>query len=92
MIDQLQEHFAHKVDLSRLSCMGHSGGGTATSYLAALEDRLKLVMPSCAMCAFTESIATMHHCSCNFVPDIAKYFDMTIEEVFLFEEDPEGGI
>ena len=23
---------------------------------------------------------------------IAKYFDMTIEEVFLFEEDPEGGI
>jgi len=76
MIDQLQEHFAHKVDLSRLSCMGHSGGGTATSYLAALEDRLKLVMPSCAMCAFTESIATMHHCSCNFVPHIAKYFDM----------------
>lgn len=24
--------------------------------------------------------------------NIAKYFDMTIEEVFLFEEDPEGGI
>lgn len=76
LIDVLETDFADKLDLTRLSCMGNSGGGTVTAYLAALEDRLKLVMPSCAMCAFTESIAAMQHCTCNYVPNIAKYFDM----------------
>ena len=56
--------------------MGNSGGGTATAYVGALEERVKLVMPSCSMCAFTESIAIMHHCSCNYVPRMAQYFDM----------------
>ena len=76
LIDVLEASFSDKIDLSRLSCMGNSGGGTVTAYLGALDDRLKLVMPSCAMCAYSESIAIMQHCTCNFVPNIAKYFDM----------------
>ena len=33
-------------------------------------------MPSCAVCTYKHSIAAMKHCVCNFVPNIAKYFDM----------------
>lgn len=36
-------------------------GGTATVYLAALEDRIVLAMPSCAMCTFKDSIGAMKH-------------------------------
>ena len=56
--------------------MGESGGGTATLYAAAVDDRISVAMPICAVCTYKHSIAAMHHCVCNFVPGIAKYFDM----------------
>lgn len=76
LIDVLEENFADKVDINKICCMGNSGGGTATAYIAALEDRIVLAMPSCAMCTFKDSIGAMEHCSCNYVPNIATYFDM----------------
>ena len=76
MIDLLETDFADKVDVTKVCLMGNSGGGTATAYSAALEDRLVLVAPSCAMCTFRDSIGAMPHCACNFVPHIAEYFDM----------------
>lgn len=76
LIDVLETHFADKVDTNTVCCMGNSGGGTATAYAAALEDRIRLAMPSCAMCTYRDSIAAMKHCSCNYVPHIAEYFDM----------------
>jgi cephalosporin-C deacetylase-like acetyl esterase len=76
LIDVLESHFADKVDIHTICCMGNSGGGTATAYAAALEDRIKLAMPSCAMCTYRDSIAAMKHCSCNYVPHIGEYFDM----------------
>lgn len=36
-----------EVDASRLGVTGNSGGGTHTSYLATLDDRLKVAAPSC---------------------------------------------
>ena len=76
LIDVLEESFADKVDVSSVCCMGNSGGGTATAYAAALEDRIRLAMPSCAMCTYKDSIGAMPHCACNYVPCIAEYFDM----------------
>lgn len=76
LIDVLETEFADKVDTNKICCMGNSGGGTATAYVAALEDRIVLAMPSCAMCTFKDSIGAMEHCSCNYVPKIAEYFDM----------------
>jgi len=76
LIDVLEESFADKMDLTCISCMGNSGGGTATAYIAALEDRIVLAMPSCAVCTYKDSIGAMPHCICNYVPGIAKYFDM----------------
>ncbi|MBE6597716.1 MAG: hypothetical protein E7641_08640 [Ruminococcaceae bacterium] len=75
VIDTLIEHFDF-VDTERIMCMGNSGGGTTTFYAAAIDERISFAMPSCAVCTYKDSIAAMKHCVCNFVPNIAKYFDM----------------
>jgi len=36
-----------EVDPARIACTGNSGGGTHTAYLSALDDRIKVAMPSC---------------------------------------------
>ena len=64
------------LDRENVMLMGNSGGGTATFYAAAIDERIKLAMPSCAVCTYKHSIAAMEHCVCNFVPNIARYFDM----------------
>ncbi len=77
LIDVIENEFSDKIDTKKICCMGNSGGGTATAYLAALEDRIVLAMPSCAMCTYKDSIAAMNHCSCNYIPKIANYFEMS---------------
>lgn len=76
LIDLLEAEFSDKVDVKTISLMGNSGGGTATAYTAALEDRIVLAMPSCAVCTYYDSIGVIVHCACNYIPGIAKYFDM----------------
>lgn len=65
-----------EIDKDHIALMGNSGGGTATYYTAALEPRIKVAMPSCSVCAFEHSIGIMRHCDCNYIPRMAKYFDM----------------
>ena len=74
-IDLIPKHFP-VVDADKIACMGNSGGGTATIYAAAMEERIRLAMPSCALCTYKDSIGAMLHCTCNFVPNIALDFDM----------------
>lgn len=76
LIDLLKSDFADKVDTDCICLMGNSGGGTATAYTAALDDRLSLAMPSCAVSTYKDSIGAMHHCACNYIPHVAEYFDM----------------
>lgn len=76
LLDVIEAEFADRVDTTKICCMGNSGGGTATAYAAALEERIILAMPSCAMCTFKDSIGAMKHCTCNYIPHIAEYFDM----------------
>ena len=75
-IDALESYFSDLVDLDKILLMGNSGGGTATAYTAIFEDRIKISVPSCAVCDWEDSIAIMTHCACNHIPYIAKYFDM----------------
>jgi hypothetical protein len=44
-IDYLQSR--PEVDARRIGCTGNSGGGTQTSYLMALDDRIRAAAPSC---------------------------------------------
>ena len=75
-IDILEKYFDDQIDFEKLMCIGNSGGGTATYYASCLEDRIKISVPSCAVSTFYDSIVTQWHCRCNYVPGVAKYFDM----------------
>lgn len=74
-IDVLTAHFP-QIDAGRIAIMGNSGGGTASIYAAAMDQRIAAVMPSCAFCGYKASIGMQHHCSCNYVPGILRHFDM----------------
>ena len=74
-IDSL-EYFADKLDLEDISLVGNSGGGTATYYSACYDQRIKIAAPTCAVCTYKHSIGDMWHCSCNYIPHSAEYFDM----------------
>lgn len=75
-IDAVKNHFAEMCDSDRFFCMGNSGGGTATFYASALDERITAAMPSCAFCTFEDSIVRLNHCECNYIPGIRNYFDM----------------
>lgn len=75
-IDVLTARFTDYIDPDRILCLGNSGGGTATTYAAAMDERIKIAVPSCAVSTYADSIGAMLHCECNFVPGIAKAFDM----------------
>lgn len=64
------------LDIDRLACLGQSGGGTVTWYAAAIEPRLKAIMPSCAICPFVESIGWQEHCIDNYLPSAFTWFDL----------------
>ena len=75
-IDVVCVHFSEYIDTKRIVCLGNSGGGTATFYASCIDERIAVSVPSCALCTYEDSIMAMRHCSCNFIPDIRKYFDM----------------
>ena len=74
-IDSLS-YFADKLDLDDICLIGTSGGGTATYYSACYDERIKVAASCCAVSTYRDSIGDMWHCSCNYVPGSARYFDM----------------
>ena len=76
VLDAIETHFGDCITLDGSVLMGNSGGGTATYYTACLEHRFSGFMPSCALCTYRDSIIGIHHCTCNYIPRIARYFDM----------------
>ncbi len=56
-IDYLQSR--PEVDPRRIGCTGNSGGGTQTSYLMALDDRIQAAAPSCYLCGFPALLKTI---------------------------------
>ena len=76
VLDAMEAHFSDLVTMEGSVLMGNSGGGTATYYTACLEHRFDGFMPSCALCTYRDSIVNIHHCTCNYIPRIARFFDM----------------
>jgi hypothetical protein len=72
-IDAVLAHF-DVVDPEKIMLMGISGGGTATYYTAALDERISLAVSIGAVCTYDSSISSIRHCVCNFVPGIVNYF------------------
>ena len=56
-IDYLQSR--PEVDPQRIGCTGNSGGGTQTSYMMALDERIKAAAPSCYLCGFPALLTTI---------------------------------
>jgi dienelactone hydrolase len=48
-----------EIDAKRLGCTGSSGGGTMTSYLMALDDRVAAAAPSCYITSLERLFATI---------------------------------
>jgi dienelactone hydrolase len=48
-----------EIDPKRLGCTGNSGGGTLTSYLMALDDRIYAAAPSCYVTSLERLFATL---------------------------------
>ncbi|MBQ0101223.1 MAG: acetylxylan esterase [Firmicutes bacterium] len=74
-VDLVKAYFP-MLDPEKIGIMGNSGGGTASVYSAAADERIAAAMPSCAFSGYKESIGVQFHCVCNFVPGIAEKFDM----------------
>jgi cephalosporin-C deacetylase-like acetyl esterase len=56
-IDYLQSR--PEIDSNRIGCTGNSGGGTQTSYLMALDDRIKAAAPSCYITSLEALLSTI---------------------------------
>ena len=63
-------------DTGRIIITGNSGGGTASYYAACYDERIKVCAPSCSFCPYPESILKFYHCSCNYIPQAFRWFDM----------------
>ena len=65
-----------ELDAKRVGCMGISGGGTCTTFAAALEPRIKAAMISGYLNTFRDSIFSLSHCIDNYVPSILNWAEM----------------
>lgn len=67
---------SQRIDLSDVSVMGNSGGGTTSFYSACMDERIGMAIVSCAFCTYRHSIAGMRHCACNYLPGIRLDYEM----------------
>jgi dienelactone hydrolase len=65
-----------ELDVTRVGCMGCSGGGTATVFSAAVDPRIKAALVSCYLNTFRDCIMSISHCIDNYVPGILNWAEM----------------
>ncbi len=64
-------------DTKEIGCLGFSGGGMQTLWLAALEDRISYAVISGYFYGYKDSLLTLNgNCSCNYVPGLWRHVDM----------------
>jgi dienelactone hydrolase len=64
-------------DVSRLGVMGISGGGMHAFFSACLDPRIKAAVISGYFCDWRNSILSINHCTCNFVPGLLKLGELS---------------
>jgi dienelactone hydrolase len=77
-VDRGIDYLAARGDanMARIGVMGNSGGGTISTFSAALLPRLAFAMPSCYFCTFRDSIMSIYHCADNYIPGLLQYAEM----------------
>ncbi len=60
----------------KFGVIGQSGGGTTSAFSSAIDDRIDVAVISGYFCELYESIFSLNHCACNYVPGILKYMDI----------------
>lgn len=75
LIDYLE--FRGEWRLDTLGCLGFSGGGMQTLWLAALDERIKRAVISGYMYGYQDALLKLNNnCSCNYVPGLWEHLDM----------------
>jgi dienelactone hydrolase len=64
------------VDSENFGVIGQSGGGTTSAFTAALEPRVKAAVISGYYCSLTDSIFSLSHCACNYIPNLLRWADL----------------
>jgi dienelactone hydrolase len=64
------------LDAESVTVTGHSGGGAAALFAAAVDERVDVAAVSSYFCTFADSIAALDHCECNYVPGVAELGEM----------------
>lgn len=60
-----------------IGCLGFSGGGMQTLWLAALDERVSLAVISGYLYGYRDALLTLNeNCSCNYVPHLWEHLDM----------------
>ncbi len=65
-----------EVNPASIGVMGISGGGMTSLFSSALDERIKASVVSGYLNTFRDSILSVHHCECNYVPGILRYAEM----------------
>lgn len=74
LVDYLQTR--KDIDIRRLGAMGISGGGMLTFFATCLDERIRACVISGYYSTFKDSILSISHCACNFVPGLAEFGEM----------------
>lgn len=64
------------IDPAAVVITGNSGGGTISLFAAAIDERIRVSAPGSYFCTFKDSIGSVYHCECNYVPGILRYGEM----------------
>lgn len=62
---------------NEVGCLGFSGGGMQTLWLAAMDERIRLAVISGYLYGFRDALLHLNqNCSCNYVPHLWEHLDM----------------
>ncbi len=77
LISRAETSSHREYDTGNISCLGFSGGGMQTLWLAALDPRIQLAVISGYMYGYRDSLLLLNeNCACNYVPNLSLYLDM----------------
>ena len=65
------------VDAERIGCVGFSGGGQASMWLAAMDERISLAVISGYLHNYPESMLHSHLCCCNYFLGLWELADVS---------------